>query len=343
MKILFVDAVCWKEHIAYNKYWLIALNEIQKPYDTAFVKGYDKYLRDCFCGGKNIEISANFGNSGYVNNLKFLWRLFFKIHLRSYRYIIFSSINKLAFICSPFFFVSRALLVSHTWQSTITPLYRMLLNVITWRHKLIVLDQFISDFLQANKIEATVIPHPINIEESNVNYSFLQNNIVVFAPSKSTDVAQVEQWFHDKTLNDWLKSHHVYMYVRNKIYNKSFSNIAFSTDYLESQQYHKLFNSAYIILIAYPQTFTNRVSNVFYEAIGKRKRILLLQGTHLDKYRLKYDMHQTRIRNFRDIESLKEGILQLTQICNSNNALDELISEHSLSNMQEHLLAIISE
>ena len=340
MKILFIDPVCWKEHVTYNQFWIQTLNTSPITYDTAFVKGYSKLLKNKAKKTRTYEIKAKIGNNGIVNNIYFLWALYFKIDINSYKYIVFSSINKLAFICSPFFWGPKAIIVSHTWKNPITNLYKLLLKIISSRHILISLDKYIYQFLLNNKINTYIISHPISqvIDTNNLSETN-NNNINILAPSKSFDRDLLEMLYKDDTLEDWLQAHKIKLHIRNQTYNKKGTNIVFSTGYILNSEYKKIFTNANIILIAYPKTFTNRVSNVFYEAIGNQKKVLLLQGTHLDNYLKEYDPCQTVIKSFTDVNSLKKAITLLD--CN-NHCLTRLVTEHSLANMQKQFNMLIN-
>ena len=340
MKILFIDPVCWKEHVTYNQFWIETLNTSPVAYDTAFVRGYYKLLENKAEGTRNYEIKAKTGNDGIINNVRFLWSLYFKIDINAYKYIIFSSINKLAFLCSPFFWGPKAIIVSHTWKTPITNAYRIFLKIIGSRHFLISLDKYIYQYLLHYKINTYVISHPISQSfDTKKSLETNNNNIHIFAPSKSIDRNLLETLYKDDTLEDWLKTHGIKLHIRNQAYNKKGTNIVFSTGYIPDSEYKKKFRDANIILIAYPKTFTNRVSNVFYEAIGNQKKVLLLQGTHLDNYLKEYDPNQTVIKAFTDVNNLKQAITLLDR---NNRCLTQLITEHSLANMQKQFNILIN-
>lgn len=341
MKILFVDPVCWKEHITYNQFWIETLNISNISYDTAFVQGYQKLLNAKLINAQNYEIAAPYGNSGLINNTRFLWHLYYKVNVRSYQYIVFSSINKLAFLCSPFFWSAKAIIVSHSWKTPITVFYKLLLKIISSKHILISLDNFIYEYLRNNKIRTHVIPHPIVQPFTTNTATHKEKQLInIFAPSKSIDKELLDSLYKDTTLNNWLKEHKIKLHIRNHIYTQNSSNLIFSTGYIQDSEYKNLFLNADIILIAYPSTFTNRVSNVFYEAIGNKKHIILLKGTHLDNYANEYDPNHTIIKPFNDIFSLKDVIINTK---GDQKILSQLITEHSLINMQKHFLSIVNK
>lgn len=335
MKVLLADVVCWQEHATYNNYWIKVLNNLGVKYDLACFNGYSKHLDD-FAGGMIYDLGVpHKSNSGVIRNLRTLYYLYNLINIKKYNFVIFTTINKLAFFFSPFFIHSNSIIVSHVWQEDIKFYHKLLYKLISKKHTMIALDEFIKNKLQENGIQTKVIPHPIpNSLPYCKQICTIQNHLTIFSPSKGIDKSLLNEIINSvDELNSWLLKKNIKLVLRSKNNDIKLSNLIISSKFIPKTEYYNLFYNSQAILIAYPKSFQLRVSNVFFESIAADKFIILKSGTHLDNYA--NSKSTVGIFRFDDLSSLKLIIEEMSKLqikpcyemIKENHSLDLMINQ----------------
>lgn len=336
MKLLLVDIVCWREHVSYNNYWIKALNSLNIPYDAVFVGDYAKLLTDLKAVSR-YSLTGELGKGGFDNSMKMLKQLNGIVDCSVYDRIIFTAVNKLAFIISPLFFKTHSVIVSHVWPDKIGFKSQLCYKIINTRHNLISLDMFLQAWLMRNGINTTEITHPIPSMNVVRQACHRNNKVTIFSPSKGIDSDFLRNIIECHKFHDWLNCNNVKLILRNNDIEYHASNIDISKGYIPQSQYNKLFYEADAILIAYPSSFKTRVSNVFYEAIGAAKPMLIKEGTHLDEY-LKFGDEGLYV--FEDIDSLKSSIKSIVK-CTTAPQFVNIRQHHSVDNMSQQVQALL--
>lgn len=329
VKILLIDLVSWKEHISYNNYWIKTLNTIGVSYDFACIDGYANLLTD-LKASKIYNIEGHLGNCGYKNSIKVLLKLYRMIDCNHYNWLIFTTVNKMSFISSPFFSNSRSVLVSHVWPHIPNIVHKSIYKIIDRRHTLVCLDNFLKKWLDTRGIKTTLVVHPIPYDRYiQKEPTILNKQFTIFSPSKGVDKEFVSKIINNEEFNRWLSEKKIKLLMRSNDIEYYDTNIQICKGYIDQNQYNTLFNTSNAILIAYPTSFQTRVSNVFYEAVSAEKPIILKNGTHLDNY---LDISEDGIYSFNDITSLKESINSLLR-SNIKPNFEEILKSHSILNM----------
>lgn len=302
MNILFIDPACWEGHIAYNRYWIEMFQKEHISFKAALKLGYGKSLN---LSAENIvweypEPTAD------TSKHQLLYQIYKHTNPQEFDYVVFSVVDKSAFIRSPFFLFTRCILVSHIWSSP-SFIYKLFLRVLSFRHRLVSIDPFIHQNLLQHHIPNTLVIHPVphwNMITSPETGSHL---FQVYVPSRNSHTEFTTWIKQDSSFSAWLRQNEIQLHIRDSHTDKQ-GEITFSDELMDHPTYQEKMQQADLILIPYDSDFINRISNVFLEAIALHKNILVKRPTHLDHYQ-SFDPQGLHLRYFSTFQELQEQLL----------------------------------
>lgn len=335
MNILFIDPACWEGHIAYNRYWIDMFQKEHISFKAVLKLGY----------GKSLNLSAENIIWEYTEPTKdtpkhqLLCQIYKHINPRQFDYVVFSVVNKGAFIRSPFFLFTRCILVSHVWSPP-SFLYKLFLRILSFRHRLVSIDPFIHQNLLQHRIPNTLVIHPVprwSAVTSRVTESHL---FQVYVPSRNSHTEFTGWIKQDSSFSAWLRQNGIQLHIRDSHTDKQ-EEIIFSDELMDAQTYQQKIQQADLILIPYDSDFTNRISNVFLEAIALHKNILIKRPTHLDHYQT-FDPQGLHLRYFSTLQEFKEQLLYFKTASEvPSHTYQSLIDIFSIENMGEQFCRLI--
>lgn len=340
MRILLIDPVCWPEHSTYNRYWIEVFRRKKIDFKAVLQSEYGVQL-----GLRPVDIEWEYPverKCGFSYKLKLLYRIFRKVDVRQFDYVVFSVVDKQAFLLSPFFFFTRAIIVSHVWNQFSVG-YKLFLRLLALRHHLVSIDPFIHKNLWRNKIPNTLIVHPSPDWIIGRKYLKEQNYFTAYVPGRNSNQEFIGLVMQEQTLKTWLSNNFIRLEIRCSNLTEGDDSLFFTNQFLLSQTYREKMEEADVIVIPYDSSFTNRISNVFFEAVALRKNILIKRNTHLDYYQ-EFDLQGIHIRFFTTLDEFKRQLLYFKTVPPvPEHFYDKLIDTFSIENMCMQFYQLIKE
>lgn len=328
-KALYIDPISAKGHLSFNKTYVDKLLKIKGvKTDFVFRENYFKMLGRTEISLK-LEIPDLYyknNRSGLVNRYFFLKCLLFiksKIDFTVYDYIIFGNYEEISFFLSGI--KNRCYLINHhNLQGLDNSIKKLFYKLISKTNYQVVFQNSFSDFLKSIGIENIIVsphglPKPFQINKnliSNEINSFLRDyknfEYLIFLPSSSSsDKSFIDQLLTDDSFLSFLKEKKIFLLIKGQfnLKNKA-DNILITQNYFSENLYRYIFLEANFILIPYPHSFKNRVSNILFESIANNKVCLLSSQSELINYKefINYEPY------FKDIGELVQRLKENLQL-----------------------------
>lgn len=319
-KILFIDPICQKGHLNFNRIHLEALLKQEVEIDTVFTKDYFDAIS--VSGIKLIlELDAKdiIIKNGFQFRLAILRNIFKvknKIDLKKYSAIIFSFYDEISLALANF---PQSYIINHTNISNLNSIFKKIaFSIISRRHKHIVLTS-----LMKKKLEKIGVCNAIHINHGMLKaykpYPLPPNlkkyRHIIFSPSaNSSDIDFNLRIIHSDIVQNWLIKHNAVLVFRGNYNNPFPSNIVILKERISSEVYQSLFVNASCILINYPDSFKYRASGVFFEAVSNSKVMIVREIEEFQEYSVTLPLIY-----FHDINTLIESfnrMIDLPTVCN---------------------------
>lgn len=273
MKILFIDLLSYHGHVKFNRIQLNALRNIGiTDIDIICTDFMAEELNDL-----SMNVIYTFSEKWYPQStilscitLPILeWFIFFKSKKQNYDYIIFSTYDSLTFWLSPFR-KGNVLLFNHINVPELNNrIKRMCVKRISKRVKHIVFNDYMKEGMNKWGItNVIVIPHGF-ITSPNMK-SESANGCYIFCPSEnSADIDFIMEMKNSDELLSFLKTNNIKLIIKAKnIISKNNEDIIIIDKYQPTEEYIKLFQNAWLILLAYSKRIDYRCSGVLNECFS---------------------------------------------------------------------------
>ena len=235
-----------------------------------------------------------------------------KLSFADYDKVIFSSMEELSFglvsLCQ------KAYIICHdnarNWDKGIKGFF---LKKIAAKNTFVVFNSFMAEPFKKEGIRHYIVSHgciqPFTLDsEVTLPIDILHYDTIIFHPSNRPNEQFIEELKASKSFHKFLKDSNSLLILRSLSPQKDISdNIIYINDYLSFDQYKKLFLKSDIILMAYPDSFSHRVSGVSFEAVANKKCILIKRNQALSYCKDFYNYDPL----FSNIEQLQEKIIYL--------------------------------
>jgi hypothetical protein len=291
-RILFIDTDSSYGHVPFNAGWLSKLAET--PDVCIHVAGrksyFDKIKPPQVEAVRHIPhtlyLSKDWG--GFINRL-FMWLRYVYVGLTNklsvYDYVIFSNYDEIVL----FFTRMRrhVFLVEHNLAKLDSKIKLFFFQRISKRCRHIVFNEYMAKRLTDLGItNPVIIPHALSVPFllqprallSTIDSRFQQGNFakILFCPSfNSSDTGFLSRLVADERFLDFIEKNGILfvMKCRRPLLHGAVKskNILTLSALLSIEQYSALFIHSFALLIAYPERFKYRVSNVLNECISNNK------------------------------------------------------------------------
>lgn len=306
-EFLFIDCDAPSGHIGFNRIWLRSLCRtgnvsVTTVMPAVFFTGIMSHAD--FSGVENIAVPEWLCKPALTG---LQWRLFsilrllwirFHVRMSAYDCVLFSSFDTLSFFCCSLFMRKRCGLVCHNniKQTADHRIAAFCFRIVSKRHRIIVLEDYIKSFLEKRNIARNVVvihhgcPTPF-VEDScravPLWFDELRKKYrkIIFSPSVTSTGTFWESFLNDPSSARILESGDVVFVVRTSAdypVRKGFFPVK---ERLSDTEYAAVFSASDAILIAYPPSFAYRTSAVLYEALANRKVLLICSNPAMDPYR----------------------------------------------------------
>lgn len=325
-KILYIDPISSFGHKMFNEIWINDLLKLGCSVDLVSCAGYfdfidktNKNVRQVLDLEEKLFLKLK-DNNPFLNRIR-LFRILMKIKksidFSSYDFIIFSSYEEISFYFARF--SKKCYLVNHNNLSRINHFIKyFFVKRISKKHKLIVLHDKFKRKLSEIGVESVFIPHglPTKFQLKNDKFNFYENaKLILFSPSSlSSDEHFFRKLISDIKFLNYLEENKIILILKGN-YDVISPFIVILAKYLSQNEYRNVFLKSDVILINYNESFKNRVSGVFYEAISNEK-IIMTSKYFYDEM----DIDEEGIFIFSDFKSFEnnlDAILQKKNIMNN--------------------------
>ncbi len=309
-RILFVDPILQKGHVVFNQIYINALRKEDVKLSFVFVRGFDENLvfpKDHLIYSiPKVLFKYNLGMIG--NRICYLIALFLlriNVKFKEYDEVIFSSFEEISFF---FFRIRNAYLVNHINISKIDSNVKyFFLKRVLKKNKLIVFDNTIKKALcLKGNFDVIVQPHGLAKPYTN-NYNDLSHldsrfedkrfDGTIFSPSdNSSDTVFLSRMINNQKFINFLEKMNILLILKGN-FDIKHDNIIVINFHLPKETYNAIFSKINIILIAYPNTFKNRVSGVLFESFANNKPCVVRKNDMLTSYlkHFRYDPYFSNI------------------------------------------------
>lgn len=328
-KILIVDPLTSTGHVNYN---FGIIKAAMKNYDVDVISRSITSVKLQEKGIPSNKFVWTFPDEWHINVLakkwnKIIYHLIFryyiiKILLRVFRMknkydrVIITCIDIYSFWFLSWLYNKKVLVIDHGIGNVKdNTIYRCLWRLTNPSVKLIVLEEYIKDMVEASLYRNVyLLKHPLPqvcpsaiVEENSVvkgNLSIFNNkeNVsIVYAPSSGNDLGFMEELCHTKIpklIRVIAKSSFAYESAQLKIYNL----------YITDDEYNYYLDNSDFILLPYPSSYNYRISAVLFEALVRGKRVLVWENNTLKYYSM---IFPEQVFSFTDIADLFEKVEQL--------------------------------
>lgn len=182
-------------------------------------------------------------------------------------------------------------------------------------------------------VHVSVIPHPMGYfsasETKDVKDSSGNACLCCVGPSQSNDESFIEWMIHEEALTCVLRQHSVSLVLHSK--NLSFDDgwLHVYHNHLNDNAYETLLCDADLVVLPYPRSFSNRVSNVLLEALACRKHWI---GTDIPMFRNYASMYPMLGQVCQGYRELLYALLQETREelqATPDRAWEPVVAAHS--------------
>lgn len=316
-KILYIDPIYQPGHINFNQIYIDYLYKEGYSIDFFFVDNYVDGLR-LNSISKVFSVKSSLLTRRYnpiFNRILYLYTLLFlryKVNLKEYDYLLFSSYEEISFFFS---FYSNAYIINHVnLQGCNSRIKKFFISNVFKKNIPIVLNEscysLVKNRFRCNRLILSkhgLLPAFKHIEKSEKYSSIVTKyKYVIFSPSdNSVDTCFINSLLKSDTFQTYLQERDILFVVKSKMEIEIHSNnILCINEYLSEDDYRFFFLKANIILIIYPETFQYRVSGVLFECFSNNKMCLLSDIETFKEYSVNFNYTPY----FRDVESLVEKI-----------------------------------
>lgn len=325
-KVIFIDPWSPMGHINFNRNYVKALRRSNCEVVCVFKKNYAKYI------GLTSEDLAlelplflykldKYGGLGFrFGMLLRLIYIRFKLHFTNYDIVMFSSYEEISFFFSGIH--HKCYLICHTnLESFHNIIKRFFLKAISKKHRFIVFENYIKEFLKREGINNAIrvehgLPEPYDNDNEYLRNKYPGYTYYLYSPSlASVDHVLLQNLFQNREFVDFLRKNNILFLVRSHVSHPVLSNICCLTERLSISEYEKYFLSSDIILMPYTLNFNNRVSGIFFECVANNKKCVMRNIEALKTYqdRIAYNAY------FENTQSLIEVLNNLLKQENTSN------------------------
>lgn len=296
-KVLFIDPILQKGHVVFNEIYIKSLLQEGVELSFVFTKGFDKCIDipniKCVYQIPKILFKYNLGTFG--NRLCYLIALILirlNVKFNTYDKIIFSSFEEISFFFSG---IENTYVINHINISKMDSKVKyFFLKKVLQKNTCIVFDNAIKGkLLSQGNFKVIVTPHglpkpyqetPSNLNEIDPRLEGKKFDHYIFSPSdNSSDSVFLANLLEDETVIDFLKNKNILLTIKGN-YTIKHDNIVVINAHLPKEIYSSIFLKSTIILIAYPDTFKNRVSGVLFESFANNKPCVVRDNKMLVSY-----------------------------------------------------------
>ncbi len=318
-KILFLDVYCPHGHINLNKNFINQFNSLGYELDFVLKKGYN----DDIGIDKNLVIwsvpdlfyKKSAGSVlSRVNIFAMLLLLRFKVNIRKYDYIFFSSYEEI----SLFFSGLRGdlILVNHANIGGLeNPIKRFFIRKVAKYSINIVFGDFIKRAaekygLKNVKVQQIGLSKSYSIDRKKQQQILLgiskklikkDLNAIIFIPTgQKYGDSFIKNTVESSIFTKFLKKEKLLVVIKDKNIENSNENILVLKSYISDEEYQSLFLASNLIILSYPKSFKYRTSAVLFESFSCKKACLLSEIEGFTSYSNYFNYNPF----YSDIESL---------------------------------------
>ncbi|MDM8336360.1 hypothetical protein [Mediterranea massiliensis] len=334
-KILYIDPIYQPGHINFNQIYINYLYKEGYSIDFFFINDYAKKL-SLKAESKVFSIKSEFLTRRYnplFNRFLYLYTLLYiryKVNIKEYDYLLFSSYEEISFFFS---FFSGVYIINHVnLQKIHSPIKKVFITQVFKKNNPIVLSKESYNLVRNNFAYKRLIlsrhgllpPFSIDCQDSRFAALVSKYKHVIFSPSdNSSDFQFLRKLLSSEAFLQYLQRENILFVVRTK--EKivcSINNILCISHYLDEKDYRFLFLKSDVIVIIYPHNFIYRVSGVLFECFSNMKMCLL---SDIDSFR-EYSSFFKYNPYFGNTEELIDGLNNCIHYVGMNpfNSLDSL-------------------
>lgn len=319
MKVLYINYICQKGHVNFDNIHIDAL--MSQGADVRLVL-HKKIAEQLHYPAQQYAViipswlDADYSN-GIINRILFILTLIYlktKLSFQKYDKVIVSSMEEISLGLIPL--CRNKQIVCHDnaryWGTGIKGFF---IKRIAKHNTFIVFNAHMAEPFRINGIRHYIISHgcvqPYSLDQSvTLPVNTESYDTVIFHPSKRPSKQFIKALKESISFQKYLKTNRILLILQELSPQNDISDhIIFIKEYLKFSQYKALFMRSDIILLAYPDDFTCRVSGVSFECMANKKRLLIMKNPSLDYCRKFYNYDPM----FSNLEQLQERITYLKE------------------------------
>ena len=314
MKVLYINYIFQKGHINFDHIHIDAL--IRQATEVKLVLHKDIAMQLPYPPQQYALIIPSFFNydstKGFVNRFFYLITLMYiKIHLSFKRYdkVILSSLDEITLGMIPL--CSGMNIICHdNGRNLGKGLKGFFLKNLSKRNSFLVFNEQMSKPFLHQGCRFHIVSHGCILPNIKKDYDHLPIDIssfktIIYHPSNRPNKRFFEKLEEDKDFLSFLEENSILLILRSTTVKDNVTkNFVFINHYLNPSEYQSLFHHSDIILMAYPEDFSCRVSGVSFECVSNKKRALVKDNLSLRYCRDFFNYDPI----FTDTQQLKERI-----------------------------------
>lgn len=296
--ILYIDPICPKGHVNFNKIHIEALLKISKSVNCVFKEGYAKDI-----GNTEINVLYEYpvkksifdkikGLGSRIRIIKQMRDISKHVDFRKFEIVILSYYDELSFVFSGY--KGGLFLINHNNIAGINSslIKRFIYKQISKNNHQLVFDSNSWEKLQVYGInDVQIVNHGLIAPYKTIESCFEtfkrirgDSTYTIFMPSSgNVDDVLVKQVVTDINIRLTLEKYNAKIIMNCSAIKGANDSVKFLNRRLSFDEYSTFFCNSDIILIPYPKTYSYRTSGVLMESIANDKRI---QMTDIAAFRL---------------------------------------------------------
>lgn len=293
-KYILFDCSHTDSHVQFNSELIKGLSRVGNVHLFSWNSSFDYLINQSISIRRKKYLTLGFKNALLARLVLFFNTILNAIYLRSQfrkneTTVVLIGYEIISFAVCSFLFPKGMFVIHHMQVDELnSSTKRFFFSFFKNRIKHVVMTDYIKDYLVTNLSIPNnlikVVPHPL--------YDFYfdsistNSNIRIFISlNYSTDESYVGKIIELESQNNYFSRNGCKLIIKSKLYKYSSEGLYVFNDFLESDEYYKLYKNCTCVISLLNNSFEYRMSGTLIDALSANKPIMSLRSVCADHYR----------------------------------------------------------